>query len=112
VAFALTAPTPPRDSDFEPKTYHLFAVYLTHGLTGDQGYQLSHGNALPPVQVGLTASLAVSHTQTPVQFLVRTGDVARKIVSEALSKRAFILCCGHPFRRPAFVQELHRWINR
>ncbi|KAG9075014.1 hypothetical protein FRC06_010324, partial [Ceratobasidium sp. 370] len=34
---------------FEAGNYELLVVYLTHGLTGDQGYQLAHGEALRPV---------------------------------------------------------------
>ncbi|KAG9124105.1 hypothetical protein FRC07_012823 [Ceratobasidium sp. 392] len=36
---------------YESGTYELFVVYITHGLTGDQGYQIAHGKALEPLPV-------------------------------------------------------------
>ncbi|CCO34322.1 hypothetical protein RSOLAG1IB_11306 [Rhizoctonia solani AG-1 IB] len=37
---------------WEPGTYQLVAVYITHGLIGEQGYQLNNSEALRPAEVG------------------------------------------------------------
>ncbi|KAG9098611.1 hypothetical protein FS749_003391, partial [Ceratobasidium sp. UAMH 11750] len=38
------------DLDWEQGSYEMMIVYLTHGLTGEQGYQLANGKALRPAQ--------------------------------------------------------------
>jgi hypothetical protein len=38
-------------SVWEEGSYELMVVYITHGLTGEQGYQLTNKESLRPVQV-------------------------------------------------------------
>ncbi|KAG8715073.1 hypothetical protein FRC08_011025 [Ceratobasidium sp. 394] len=79
---------------FEADSYELFVVYLTHGLTGDQGYQMAHGEAVQPVP-----------------FLERTVDAAGNIYRQASSRRAFVLCCAHPLSNSGFVAGMRQWMD-
>ncbi|KAB5589098.1 Hydrocephalus-inducing protein [Ceratobasidium theobromae] len=81
------------DLSWEHGTYELIAVYITHGLTGEKGYQLTPTEALHPQQ-----------------FLQKTLSIANRPLEEARSKRVFLLCCGHPLLNPEFVGDLQDWI--
>ncbi|KAG9126804.1 hypothetical protein FRC07_001877 [Ceratobasidium sp. 392] len=83
-----------KDITWEKGSYRLFVVYLTHGLTGDQGYQLGHGKALQPVPL-------FEHTLSG----------AKPIMSGAAETRCFVLCCGHPLYHSGLVATLHEWFN-
>ncbi|KAF8695804.1 hypothetical protein RHS03_07891, partial [Rhizoctonia solani] len=42
---------------WEAGSFQFMAVFITHGLTGDQGYQLDDSKAVPPLNVGSTAAI-------------------------------------------------------
>ncbi|QRV74571.1 Hydrocephalus-inducing protein [Ceratobasidium sp. AG-Ba] len=79
---------------YEPDAYHLVVIYLTHGLTEAQGYQLAHGRSL-----------------RPAEFFERTTALVKSVVDNATTCRAFILCCGHPLKRPSLVEALQQWLD-
>ncbi|KAG8734422.1 hypothetical protein FRC11_014268 [Ceratobasidium sp. 423] len=79
---------------WERRTYQFIAVYLTHGLTGEQGYQLNNDEALRPAEL-LATSLPVAQTA----------------LNGASYSFVFLFACGHPMYNPGLVAELEQWVN-
>ncbi|KAG8720297.1 hypothetical protein FRC09_009790 [Ceratobasidium sp. 395] len=84
-----------KDLSWEPRSYEVMVVYLTHGLTGEQGYQVAHGQAL-----------------RPAKFLEFTLQNVRTVLAGAASRRGFLVCCGHPLLHPGLVSELREHLDR
>ncbi|EUC59167.1 hypothetical protein RSOL_299290, partial [Rhizoctonia solani AG-3 Rhs1AP] len=83
------------DLAWEEKSFDAMVVYLTHGLTGEQGYQVGHQTAL-----------------RAAQFFDQTLQVAQALLSKARVRRGFLICCGHPLFSPPMVSEMQVWIDR
>ncbi|KDN38059.1 hypothetical protein RSAG8_09744, partial [Rhizoctonia solani AG-8 WAC10335] len=83
-----------RDLPWEKGTYQVVAVYITHGLEGQKGYQLNNSQAL-----------------RPAEFMIQTLRIVRKVIEGASLSTVFIFGCGHPLHQPLLVQELHEWMN-
>ncbi|KAG8724032.1 hypothetical protein FRC09_000707 [Ceratobasidium sp. 395] len=79
---------------WEPLTYSLFVVYLTHGLTEDLGYQLAHEKSMKPAR-----------------FLEHTLGLARPAIENARDRRCFMWCCGHPLYHSGLVADLVGWLK-
>ncbi|KAG8791751.1 hypothetical protein FRC12_008232 [Ceratobasidium sp. 428] len=80
---------------WESGTYDVMVVYLTHGLTGEQGYQVAQGRAL-----------------RPAKLLDFTLQNVRTVLAGAASRRGYLVCCGHPLLHPGLVSELREHLNR
>ncbi|CAE6434934.1 unnamed protein product [Rhizoctonia solani] len=81
--------------EWESGTFDFFVVYLTHGLQGELGYQISHDQALDPVQ-----------------FLQKTLSPLHGVIQRSQHTRAVMMCCGHPLYSARYVRETQEWINR
>ncbi|KAG9099553.1 hypothetical protein FRC06_005156 [Ceratobasidium sp. 370] len=79
---------------WEAGSYTAFVIYFTHGLTGDQGYQLAPGVALQPAQ-----------------YLEQTLPVASDVLRGAREARCFVVCCGHPLYHSGLVAGLSKWFD-
>ncbi|KEP45813.1 hypothetical protein V565_239350, partial [Rhizoctonia solani 123E] len=84
-----------RDLSWDKGTYQVVAVYITHGLDGQQGYQLNNSEGL-----------------RPAELLTQTLRIAEKVLEGASSSTVFFLSCGHPLHQPLLVEELRQWIDR
>ncbi|KAB5587679.1 Hydrocephalus-inducing protein [Ceratobasidium theobromae] len=80
---------------WEEGSYSVFVVYLTHGLSDEQGYQLTEATALQPVE-----------------FLNQTLAVPSEILRKARNTQGFLLSCGHPLRHSGFVASLQQWFEK
>ncbi|EUC54501.1 hypothetical protein RSOL_052980, partial [Rhizoctonia solani AG-3 Rhs1AP] len=79
---------------WEEQSFDVMAIYLTHGLSGEQGYQVGH-----------------QQTHRGAQLFDSTLKGWQALLNKARSKRAFLLCCGHPLRSPQLVREMQLWID-
>ncbi|KAG8795541.1 hypothetical protein FRC12_012980 [Ceratobasidium sp. 428] len=84
-----------KDLSWEPGSYEMLVLYLTHGLTGEQGYQIAQGRALRPAEL--------------LEFTLRN---AQTVLARAASRRGFLVCCGHPLLHPGLVLELRQYLDR
>ncbi|QRW09563.1 Hydrocephalus-inducing protein [Ceratobasidium sp. AG-Ba] len=83
------------DLAWEPASYVVLTAYLTHGLSGDRGYQVAPRSSLPPTE-----------------FLDLSLGVADRALRNAREARAVMICCGGPLQHSGFVQQLAEWLNR
>ncbi|KDN36769.1 hypothetical protein RSAG8_10633, partial [Rhizoctonia solani AG-8 WAC10335] len=84
-----------QDLRWDKGTYQVTAVYITHGLAGEQGYQLNNSQAL-----------------RPAELLTQTLRIAQKVLKGASSSSVFLFSCGHPLHQPSLVLELCDWVKR
>ncbi|KAF8747145.1 hypothetical protein RHS01_11428, partial [Rhizoctonia solani] len=68
---------------WEAGSFQFMAVFITHGLTEDQGYQLDDSKAVPPLNL-----------------LQLTLPVAQTAVNGANLTLVFFFACGHPMMSP------------
>ncbi|QRW22534.1 Hydrocephalus-inducing protein [Rhizoctonia solani] len=80
---------------WEAGSFQFMAVFITHGLTGDQGYQLDDSEAVPPLNL-----------------LQLTLPVAQTAVGGASLTLVFFFACGHPMMSPIMVSTLQDWVNK
>ncbi|KAF8595563.1 hypothetical protein BDV93DRAFT_514897 [Ceratobasidium sp. AG-I] len=85
--------------DWEATSFNLYVIYLTHGLSNGNGYQISGKESCPPVE-----RLA--------QFFERSTKNIRHLAERAHTVRAMMLCCGHPFMSPQQTKDMQQWLNR
>ncbi|KDN35631.1 hypothetical protein RSAG8_11426, partial [Rhizoctonia solani AG-8 WAC10335] len=82
------------DLTWEEQSFDVMVIYLTHGLSGEQGYQVGHELAY-----------------RAVEFFDQTLKVSRGLLDKARTKRAFLMCCGYPLLSPQMVKEMQVWID-
>ncbi|GAB1516961.1 hypothetical protein RhiTH_000004 [Rhizoctonia solani] len=80
---------------WEAGSFQFMAVFITHGLTEDQGYQLDDSKAVPPLNL-----------------LQLTLPVAQTAVNGASLTSVFFFACGHPMMSPTTVSMLQDWVNK
>ncbi|KAF8676117.1 hypothetical protein RHS04_06595 [Rhizoctonia solani] len=80
---------------WEAGSFQFMAVFITHGLTEDQGYQLDDSKAVPPLNL-----------------LQLTLPVAQTAVNGANLTLVFFFACGHPMMSPTTVSMLQDWVNK
>ncbi|CUA72102.1 Hydrocephalus-inducing protein [Rhizoctonia solani] len=80
--------------EWQAGSYQFIAVFLTHGLTGDQGYQLNNHQSL-----------------RPTELLAQSLPVVQTALYGASASFVFYFSCGHPMRNPSMVKELCDWVN-
>ncbi|KAG8722665.1 hypothetical protein FRC08_014410 [Ceratobasidium sp. 394] len=80
---------------WEEGSYEMLVIYLTHGLSGDQGYQVT-----PKM------------TLRSVELFQYTLPIAQNILSRARCRRSFLVCCAHPLLHSGLVTTLRNWIDR
>ncbi|QRW22512.1 helicase domain-containing protein [Rhizoctonia solani] len=80
---------------WDAKTYNVFVIYITHGISSSKGYQISPTELYPAPQF-------LEYTLTPV----------RDIILQANHSLAIFACCGYPFLEPQKVWDLQLWLNR
>ncbi|CUA73439.1 helicase domain-containing protein [Rhizoctonia solani] len=80
---------------WEPNSYNIYIIYITHGISASKTYQVSPTTSYLPEEF-------IEHTLAP----------ARNLVERARHSLAFLACCGHPFRSPQRVWNLQLWLNR
>ncbi|QRV80756.1 Hydrocephalus-inducing protein [Ceratobasidium sp. AG-Ba] len=83
------------DLAWERASYVALIAYLTHGLSGDRGYQVAPRSSLPPTE-----------------FLDLSLGVVDRALRNAREARAIMVCCGGPLQHSGFVQQLAEWLNR
>lgn len=75
----------------------MFVLYLTHGLSGDLGYQLGHLQAMKPVEVGVYYMLTLIANHDMIFSSSRIRLLSRKMSYAAPGKRvAFFGAVGIP----------------
>ncbi|KAG8734411.1 hypothetical protein FRC11_014257 [Ceratobasidium sp. 423] len=79
---------------WEAGTYQVIAVYITHGLTGEQGYQLNN-----------------SKTLRPAELLAQSLPIAKTALDGASFSSVFLFACGHPMYHPGMVADLSDWVD-
>ncbi|CAE6494119.1 unnamed protein product [Rhizoctonia solani] len=82
------------DLTWEEQSFDVMVIYLMHGLSGEQGYQVGHELAY-----------------RAVEFFDQTLKVSRGLLDKARTKRAFLMCCGYPLLSPQMVKEMQVWID-
>ncbi|KAG8729087.1 hypothetical protein FRC12_021262 [Ceratobasidium sp. 428] len=80
---------------WEANTFDLFVVYMTHGLSGTRGYQISHKDS-----------------KAPVDLFELTLAPAKSLVARARHTTGFLITCGHPFFISKSTKEVQQWMNR
>ncbi|KAG8721964.1 hypothetical protein FRC08_008358 [Ceratobasidium sp. 394] len=85
----------PVDFSWEPDTYNVMVIYVTHGTSEKKRYQLNDNLALGPAQ-----------------FLDSTLDPARQVLSHAKFACGILLACGHVYDSSENVWNLDQWVKK
>ncbi|QRW09545.1 helicase domain-containing protein [Ceratobasidium sp. AG-Ba] len=99
------------DLGWDRGSYHVLIVYLTHGLSKDQGNQVAPRSALPPTKVISVFPGTVASGSHSVKLLDLSLAVADQALRNAREAPAFMVCCGGPLQNSKFVQQLADWLN-
>ncbi|KAG9096978.1 hypothetical protein FS749_007349 [Ceratobasidium sp. UAMH 11750] len=79
---------------WDPKTYQVLVVYITHGLSGSGRLQMHH-----------------AESYDAVEFFTTTLCKADGILSKASSTQAIVISCGHIYRRKETTYAIHKWVQ-
>lgn len=98
-------------SGWDDRSFDVYVVYLTHGLSGGKGYQIGGKESYPPTEVSGTRQAGPTLIVSPIQFFSHTTENVRQLAERARAVRALLLCCGHPFMSPQQTRDMQLWMN-